>query len=87
MRKVSVTVSDPWSFTYEHGSNLTATVRGTDGEFLLLELAGMLYVASPRGEGAYSLVPTTEDEAREAPLWGRNLWRGQPAALLADLTL
>jgi hypothetical protein len=86
MMEIPVTVIDPWSFVDEHGANLTAIVRETHGEFLLVELAGTLYVASPRGR-SYSLVPTTEDHAKGSPLWGRDLWRGQPAALLVDLQM
>jgi len=86
MMEIPVTVIDPWSFVDEHGAKLTAIVRETDGEFLLIELAGALYVASPGGH-SYSLIPTTEDHAKDSPLWGRGLWRGQPAALLADLQL
>jgi hypothetical protein len=84
MVEIPVTVIDPWSFVDEHGSNFIATVRDADGDCLLLELAGGLYVASPRGR-SYSLIPTTENLAQDPPLWGRDLWRGQPAALLADL--
>lgn len=86
MVEIPVTVIDPWSFVDEHGPSLTAIVREVDGEFLLLELAGGLYVASPR-DRSYSLTPTTERQAQDSPRWGRDLWRGQPAALLADLQL
>ncbi len=81
-------VSDPWSFVDEQGSNtFTATVRAAHGDLLLLELAGRLYVASPRGgNGGYGLTPVGDEQAQEAPPWGRDEWRGQPDALLADLT-
>jgi hypothetical protein len=85
MVEIPVTVIDPWSFVDEHGSNLRAVVRDADGASLLLELAGGLYVATPRDDHSYSLIPTTEDHAHDSPLWGRDLWRGQPAALLANL--
>lgn len=86
MHKVFVVVSDPWSFVDEHGSStFAATVRAIDGDLVLLELAGRIYVASPRGEDAYNLIPTTADHSREAPPWGRDQWRGQPPALLADI--
>ena len=87
VRQVSVVVSDPWSFVDEQGSNtFIATVRATDGDLLLLELAGGLYVASPReGSDGYGLIPVSEEQAREAPPWGRDEWRGQHDALLVDL--
>lgn len=86
VRKVSVVVSDPWSFVNEQGSNtFIAIVRATDGGLLLLEVAGGIYVASPRGSEGFSLIPVTEEQAREAPPWGRDQWRGHPAAALADI--
>ena len=88
MREVSVVVSDPWSFVTQRGSTFTAEVRATDGDLMLLEIQGRLYVANPRGEqkdARYSLTPTTEEQSREAPNWGRDLWRGQPAALLGEI--
>jgi hypothetical protein len=86
VREVSVVVSDPWSFVDEQGSNIfRATVRATDGETLLLLLSGQHYVATPRRSEGFSLVPVTDEQSREAPPWGRDRWRGQPAALLADL--
>jgi hypothetical protein len=85
MIEIPVTVIDPWSFVDEHGSNLRAVVRAADGDSLLLELAGGLYVATPGGDYSWSLIPTTADHAHESPLWVRDLWRGQPAALLANL--
>jgi hypothetical protein len=87
MLEVAVTVIDPWSFVDEHGANLTATVLERDGEFLLIRLAGGLYVASPGSPPSYSLIPTTEDRLQDSSLWGRDLWRGQPTALLANLQL
>lgn len=86
VRELSVVVSDPWSFVDEHGSNtLTATVEAADGEALLLLLSGQHYVATPRGSQSYSLIPVTDKQSREAPPWGADQWRGQPAALLAQL--
>ncbi|MEJ7796753.1 MAG: hypothetical protein WKF50_14455 [Nocardioides sp.] len=86
MREVSVVVSDPWSFVDDQGSNvLTAEVLSTEGDLVLLELGGGLYVASPRGDAGYNLIPITEEQSRKAPPWGRDQWRGQPAALLADI--
>lgn len=88
MREVSVVVSDPWSFVTEHGSAFTAAVRATEGDLTLLELAGHLYVANPRGDrddGRYNLIPTTEDYALHGSPWGRDQWRGHPDALLANI--
>jgi len=87
MTEVSVVVSDPWSFVDEQGSNtFAATVLATDGELLLLKLGAQHYVANPRGdEGAYNLIPVSKEQSQEAPPWGRDLWRGDPAALLADI--
>ena len=83
---MSVVVSDPWSFVDAQESNtFTATVRATEGEWLLLLLSGQHYVATPRSSEGYSLIPVTDEQAREAPPWGRDRWRGHPAALLADL--
>jgi hypothetical protein len=73
--EVSVVVSDPWSFVDEQGSNtFAATVLASDGDLLLLELAGQHYVANPRGDaGAYNLIPDAEEQSRDAPPWGRDL--------------
>jgi hypothetical protein len=87
MREVSVVVSDPWSFVTEHGSTFTAELRATEGDLMLLEMEGRLYVANPRGDredARYSLTPTTEEHSRN-PHWGRDLWRGQPPALLGEI--
>jgi hypothetical protein len=81
-----VVVSDPWSFVDDQGSNVfPAEVLSSDGDLLLIELAGGLYVATPRGETDYNLIPITEEQSREAPPRGRDQWRGQPAALLASI--
>jgi len=70
----------------DQGSNVfTAEVLSTDGDVALLELAGGLYVASPRGDTGYTLIPITEEQSREGPPWGRDQWRGQPPALLANI--
>ena len=83
---MSVVVSEPWSFVDEQGSNIfRATVRATDGEALLLLLSGQHSVATPRGGEGFSLIPVTDEQSRERPPWGRDRWRGQPAALLAAL--
>lgn len=88
MPEVSVVVSDPWSFVTEHGSSFTAAVRATEGDLLLLEMEGHLYVANPRGdrdEARYNLIPTTEEHSRGGSPWGSDQWRGRPPALLADI--
>jgi hypothetical protein len=87
VHEVSVVVSDPWSFVNERGANTsTAKVRATDGDLRLLEFADGLYVASPRVNGdGFSLIPITEEQAREAPPWGRDEWRGEAAAAIADI--
>jgi len=86
VREVSVVVSDPWTLVDEQGSNtFTATIVATHGDLLLLLLAGRHYVATPRGSDAFGLVPVTQEQAGQAPPWGRDEWRGQPAALLADV--
>jgi hypothetical protein len=84
---VTVVVSDPWDFVDERGSNVfAATVRARSEDLALLEVAGQLYVAHPRGTPeAYSLTPTTAELVRSGPPWGRDEWRGQPTALLADI--
>lgn len=86
MREVSIVVSDPWSFVTENGSTFTASVRAIEGEVLLLVLAGQHYVASPRDGDSYNLTPVTEAQSRGVPPWGRDEWRGQPAALLAQIS-
>ncbi len=86
--EVSVVDSDPWSFVTEHGSTFIAAVRASEGDLLLFEMEGRLFVANPRGDGndaCYSLTPTTEEQSRENPPWGRDEWRGVPAALLAEI--
>lgn len=85
--EVTVVVSDPWEFVDERGSNVfTAKVRGRAEDLVLLELEGRLYVAKPRGHAeAYSLTPTTEEQARGGPPWGQAQWRGEGRALLADV--
>src|SRR4051812_3030151 len=86
VREVTVVVSDPWSFVDDQGSNIfKATVRESEGELLLLTLNGQHYVATPRRGVGFSLTPVTEEQAQQAPPWGRDDWRGQPTALLADL--
>jgi hypothetical protein len=86
--EVSVVVSDPWSLVTDHGSTFIATVRAREGDLMLLEMEGRLYVANPRGdrdEARYNLIPTTEEHSQGGSPWGRDQWRGQPAALLADI--
>jgi len=87
VREVAVVVSDPWEFVDERGSNvLAATVRARSEDLVLMEIAGQFYVAHPRGTPeAYSLTPTTAELVRGGPPWGRDEWRGQPTALLADI--
>ena len=86
MRAVSVVVSDPWTYVDEQGSNVfAATVRETSGDLLLLEMAGTLYVATPRDSQSHNLTPTTPAKASEGPPWGRDDWRGHPQALLAQI--
>lgn len=87
VREVTVVVSDPWEFVDERGSNVfAAAVRARSEDLVLLEIAGQLYVANPRGTSdAYSLTPTTAELARGGPPWGRDEWRGQPAAFVADI--
>lgn len=85
MREVAVVVNEPWSFVGERGNKFTASVLATDDHVLLLLLAGQHYVATRRAGDSYGLIPTTEEQSREAPPWGRDLWRGQPIALLADI--
>ena len=82
---MSIVVSDPWSFVDERGSTFSATVRATEGELVLLVLAGQHYVATPRDGDNYSLTPITEEQSSAAPPWGRDEWRGHPAALLAQI--
>lgn len=83
---MSIVVSDPWDFVAKNGSTFTASVRATEGELLLLELAGRHYVASPRDGESYSLTPVTEAQSRGVAPWGRDQWRGQPPALLAQIS-
>ena len=80
-------VSDPWSFVDERGSNtFTGTVLDVDGSYVLLRIAGLLYVASPRDDLSHSLIPTTEGRARTGAPWGKEDWRGgEPPALVAQL--
>jgi hypothetical protein len=87
VREVTVVVSDPWSFVDERGSNpFTGTVLDVDGSHVLLRIAGLLYVASPRDDLSHSLIPTTEEKARTGSPWGKDDWRGgEPPALLAQL--
>lgn len=86
MREVIVVVSDPWSFVDERGSNtFTGTVLDVDGSHVLLRIAGVLYVASPRDDQSHSLIPTTEEKARAGAPWGKDDWRGESPALLAQL--
>ena len=86
MRWFSVVASDPWSFVDDQGSNIfTAEVLSTDGDLVLLALAAGLYVATPRGDTGYNLVPVTEEQSRGAPPWGRDQWRGRPDAFLAEI--
>jgi hypothetical protein len=86
VREVTVVVSDPWSFVDERGSNpFTGTVLDVDGSHVLLRIAGLLYVASPRDDLSHSLTPTTEEKARTGAPWGKDDWRGEPPALLAQL--
>jgi hypothetical protein len=83
---VSIVVSDPWDFVTENGSTFTASVRAIEGGLLLLVLAGQHYVASPRGGDSYDLIPVTVAQSRGVPPWGRDKWRGQPTALLAQIS-
>lgn len=88
VQEVSVVVSDPWSFVTEHGSTFTAVVRAAEGDLILLQMEGRLYVANRRGDtddARYNLIPTTEDHAQNGSPWGRDRWRGEPDALLADI--
>ncbi len=81
-----VVVADPWSFVDEKGSNtFTADVIAADSDVMLVRLAGQYYVATPRGDTAYSMVPVTDAAPESAPPWGRDDWRGHPPALLADI--
>lgn len=86
MDAVSVVVSDPWSFTAEGGSNVfRATVRARHYDLLLLRLEGALYVARPRGEHSYSLIPISEEQSAQEPPWGRDEWRGGRSAAIAEI--
>ena len=79
-------VSDPWSFTDERGSNvLRATVRDSHGDLLLLEMADGLYVATPKNDGSYSLIPVSQEQSAQAPPWGRDEWRGGRSAARAEI--
>lgn len=70
----------------ESGSNtFTGTVLDVDGSHVLLRVAGLLYVASPRDDLSHSLTPTTEEAAGTCAPWGKEDWRGDPPALLAQL--
>jgi hypothetical protein len=83
---VSVVVSDPWSFTDENGSNVfQAMVRDSHEDLLLLEMAAGLYVATPRNDGSYSLIPISEEQSAQAPPWGRDEWRGGRSAARAEI--
>jgi hypothetical protein len=73
---VSVVVSDPSSFVNERGPNtFAATVLATDGDLLLLVLAGQHYVANSKGDaGVYSLIPVSGGPGMgRASLWTRYL--------------
>ena len=55
-------------------------------DLVLLEIARQFHVANPRGTPeAYSLTPTTAELVASGPPWGRDEWRGEPTALLADI--
>jgi hypothetical protein len=88
VREVEVVVSDPWEFVDDHGSNVfPATVLESSGDLVLLVIAARLYVAAPRGLAqTFSLTPTTAELARGGPPWGQDERRGQPTALLADIS-
>jgi hypothetical protein len=86
VRSVTVVVSDPWSFTAEDGSNVfTAGLRASHEDLMLLEMAGGLYVATPRSDGNYSLIPVTEEQSAQAAPWGREEWRGGRSAPTAEI--
>lgn len=86
--RVIVTVSDPWEFVDEHGSNvLSADVIRTEDDQLLLLMAGQHYVARARRDDGqtYSLVPVPPPTSTDPAPWGADDWRGVPAGLLADI--
>ena len=87
-RRVLVTVSDPWSFVDENGSNVfEAQVVDSHAELLLVLMRGQHYAAQPRSEdhSAFWLTPVAAPLDSTEPPWGRDDWRGSPTALLAEV--